>query len=72
MTKYPIILVHGIVLKDFKHIRAFGKIEKHLKQEGFTVYTSKIDGFGTIETNAEQLKQEILEILKKENVEKIN
>ena len=46
MTKYPIILVHGIVIKNFKHFRAFGKIEKELRQKGFIVYSSNIDGFG--------------------------
>ena len=47
-TKYPIILVHGIVVKDFKKFKAFGKIEKILKDEGFIVYTATTDGFGTI------------------------
>ena len=51
-TKYPIILVHGIVVKDFKKFKAFGKIEKILKNEGFIVYTATTDGFGTIENNA--------------------
>lgn len=72
MTKYPIILVHGIVIKNFKHFRAFGKIEKELRQQGFIVYSSNIDGFGTVETNAEMLKQEIEEILLKEKVDKVN
>ena len=47
-TKYPIILVHGIVLKDWSFFKAFGRIEKVLKEEGYTVYTSNTDGFGTI------------------------
>ncbi len=72
MTKYPIILVHGIVIKNFKHFRAFGKIEKELRQKGFIVYSSNIDGFGTIETNAAMLKEEILSILEKEHVDKVN
>lgn len=71
-TKYPILLAHGIVLKDFKRFKAFGKIEKVLKEEGYIVYTSLTDGFGTIENNASILKEQILEILTKHNVEKIN
>lgn len=71
-TKYPIILVHGIVVKDFKKFKAFGKIEKILKDEGFIVYTAPTDGFGTIENNAEQLKKFINEIKEKEHVEKVN
>ncbi len=72
MTKYPIILVHGILLKDKKYFKAFGKIEKVLKDAGYHVYTSQTDGFGSIETNAEQLKKQIIEILKKEKTNKIN
>lgn len=70
--KYPILLVHGLALKDFKFFKAFGKIEKLLKEQGYVVYTSTQDGFGTIENNAKQLKEQILEILNKEKAEKIN
>ena len=72
MTKYPIILVHGIMLKDKKYFKAFGKIEKILQDEGYHVYTSKTDGFGSIENNAMQLKKQILEILEIEKADKIN
>ncbi len=71
-TKYPIILAHGIILKDFKYFKAFGKIEKILKSEGCSVYTSKTDGFGTVENNAVQLKAQIIKILQAENAEKVN
>ena len=70
--KYPILLVHGVGIKDFKFLRAFGNIENYLKEEGYIVYTSTQDGFGTIENNAKQLKEQIIEILSKENVDKIN
>lgn len=71
-TRYPVVLVHGIILKDIKFFKAFGRIEKILKRRGFTVYTAKTDGFGTIENNAEQLKKHIESILKTENAEKVN
>lgn len=71
-SRYPFILVHGIVIKDFKYLRAFGRIEKVLKAKGYTVYTAKTDGFGTIENNAEQLKKHVEEILEKEHADKIN
>ena len=70
--KYPIILVHGIILKDFWHFKAFGKIEKILKNEGYHVYTADHDGFGTIQSNAEQLKAFVQRILMLEGVQKVN
>lgn len=72
MTKYPIILVHGIALKETKFIRAFGKIEYTLKEAGYDVYTAGTDGFGTIESNAEQLKEIILGVLDSTGAEKVN
>lgn len=72
MTKYPIILVHGIAVRETKLIRAFGKIESKLKLGGYDVYTAKTDAFGTIEKNAEQLKNITLEILEKTKAEKVN
>lgn len=71
-TQYPVILAHGIILKDIKFFKAFGRIEKELKNRGYSVYTATTDGFGTIENNAEQLKEFILNVLKKENVQKVN
>ena len=71
-TKYPIILVHGIIVKELKFFKAFGKIEKTLKDEGFSVYTSLTDGFGSISNNANQLKKQILKILEEEKVTKVN
>ncbi len=71
-TKYPIILVHGIMLKDFGRFKAFGRIEENLKAQGYTVYTSDADGFGTIEGNAAQLKAQIQRILSKTGAEKVN
>ena len=43
-------------------------IENILKGEDNIVYTSVTDGFGTIENNAQQLKEQILEILEKHNL----
>ena len=71
-NKYPIILVHGVIIKDFKFFKAFGRIEKVLKENDFNVFTAKIDGLGTIEDNAKQLKDYIDTILKQENADKVN
>ena len=64
--------MHGIALREMKIIRAFGKIEYTLKEAGYDVYTAGTDGFGTIESNAEQLKEIILGVLKSTGAEKVN
>lgn len=71
-SRYPIILAHGVAIKDLGLFKSFGKIEKTLKKEGYRVYTAKMDAFGTTATNAEQLKKFILNVLEKEGTDKVN
>lgn len=70
--KYPIILVHGLMIRHSKRFRAFGKIEKVLDDAGHNVYVATHDGFGSIETNAEQLGEYILKVLSETGAEKVN
>ena len=71
-TKYPIVLAHGIAIREWRFFKAFGRIGKTLREAGYVVYTANTDAFGTIENNAAQLKLQIEEILSKEGVEKVN
>ena len=71
-TNYPIVLVHGIMLKDVMFIKAFGKIEKRLRDEGYSVHTADHDGIGSIENNARQLKKFIEKLLADEKADKVN
>ena len=71
-TRYPIILVHGLAIIDTVFRKSWGKIDEMLISQGYTVFRSKIDGFGTIESNAAALKNEVLGVLKKTNAEKVN
>ena len=73
MTKYPIILVHGLGQKGHGIFRAFTKIEKILDNEGYDVFVAdNIDGFGSIESNAESLKEYVLSVCEKRGVDKVN
>lgn len=71
-TRYPIILVHGLMLKDYRFFKAFGNIERFLRSRGYTVYTSDADGVGSIENNALQLRRQIFRILRKTGSKKVN
>ena len=64
-SKFPIILVYGIFVKEMKYFKAFGRIEKVLKNAGYDVYTARTDSFGTVENNALQLKEQIEILLQK-------
>ncbi|MBQ7375096.1 MAG: alpha/beta fold hydrolase [Clostridia bacterium] len=71
-TKYPIVLVHGVALKEKKHFKAFGRIKEKLCQRGYDVYIADTDGFGTIENNGVQLKDFIYRVLDSTGAEKVN
>lgn len=71
-TKYPIILVHGIALRDYKYIKYWGNVPNALKDEGALVYFGEQDAWGAIENNALTLKQRILKIIEETGVEKVN
>ena len=71
-TKYPVVLVHGLVAKDFPFCRAFGKIPNTLREQGIRVYITNQDGVGTVQNNARQLKTEIEAICAAEGCEKVN
>lgn len=71
-SKYPIILVHGILAKQMRILNAFGKIGDELEKEGYMVFIADTDGFGSIETNAEQLKNFVLRVLNETGAEKVN
>lgn len=71
-TKYPVILVHGIVLKQMKIINAFGKISDQLMADGYNSFVAEIDAVGAIDTNAAQLKRYIERVLEESGAEKVN
>jgi len=71
--KYPLILVHGLGMRDdLKMFKYWGNIPEKLMEKGISVYLSNQMAFHTIEFNAEILRDRILEILKETKSEKIN
>ena len=71
-TRFPIVLVHGLGMKDTFFMKSWGRIDRILRIQGYTVYKSNVDGFGTVKSNAAQLKEEILAILRQTKSEKVN
>lgn len=71
-TLYPIVLAHGIAAKQLKIMNAFGRICTELESAGYQVFVADTDGFGSIETNAEQLKKFILSVMDKTGAKKVN
>ena len=71
-TRYPIVLVHGLAMRDTFFMKSWGSIDRILRIQGYDVYKSQVDAFGTVKTNAAQLKEEILTVLRKTGTDKVN
>ena len=71
-TRFPIVLVHGLGMKDTFFMKSWGWIDRILRVQGYTVYKSSVDGFGTVAGNAAQLKEEIRKIHEETGAEKVN
>ena len=71
-TKYPFVLIHGVGFRDFKYINYWGRIPKELIRQGATVYYGNQEAFGTVEYNAKDIKEKILDVVKETGCEKVN
>ena len=71
-TKYPLLMLHGVGFKDYKYINYWGRIPNELIKNGANIYYGHQEAWGTIESNAEEIRDKILEILKKEKCDKVN
>jgi len=70
--KYPIVLVHGMMVKNTRFRPAFRDISQALRQAGNVVHIANHDAVGSVAGNAAQLKTEILNLLETEHCEKVN
>jgi triacylglycerol lipase len=71
-TKYPLVLVHGVGFRDLKYINYWGRIPKELIRNGAAVYYGNQEAWGTVEYNAKDIKNKILDIVKETGYEKVN
>ena len=71
-TRYPLVFVHGLFMRDDQPGGCWGHIADRLQSSGAAVFFGGQDAVGCIETNAEQLKQAVLGILKETGAQKVN
>jgi triacylglycerol lipase len=71
-TRYPLLLLHGIGFRDYKYLNYWGRIPLLLTRNGATVRYGKQQAWGTIESNAQEIKEQALSILAETGCEKVN
>lgn len=70
--KYPLLLVHGMGFRDFKHLNYWGRIPVTMQKEGITIFYGQQDSNGSVEENAYQLTSQIDKILGDIRTSKVN
>ncbi len=71
-TKYPLLMMHGVGFRDFKHVNYWGRIPRALETEGAQIYYGKQDSWATIEHNAGEMRARIDAILAETGCDKVN
>ena len=72
LLKYPVLLVHGMGFRDYKHLCYWGRIPRILEEMGCRVFFGGQDSNAGIETNARHLEKRLEEILNETGAQKVN
>lgn len=71
-TKYPILLVHGMFLRDYKMFNYWGRIPKTLEAHGARIFYGNHQSATSIEKSANELAARIKKIVEETGCEKLN
>ncbi len=71
-TQYPILLVHGVFFRDFKHINYWGRVPDDLEANGATVYYGGQHSAASVADCAAELAERIRAIIAETGCEKVN
>lgn len=71
-TKYPILMVHGVFFRDFKHLNYWGRIPEELEKNGATIFYGNHNSAASVDDSAVEIANRIDEILKETGAPKVN
>ena len=71
-TRYPLVMLHGIGFRDLRYFNYWGRIPRELVRNGAVVYYGHQQAWGTIEGNAEIIREKIGEILRENHCGRVN
>lgn len=71
-TKYPLLLVHGVFFRDFKHLNYWGRIPKELTDNGARIYYGEHQSAASVEDSAVEIAERIKKITQETGCEKVN
>jgi len=71
-TKYPLLMVHGVFFRDFKHVNYWGRIPYALEKNGAVVFYGEHGSAASVSESSEELGKKVKEIIEETGCEKVN
>lgn len=71
-TRYPILFVHGVFFRDFKHINYWGRIPDAIIKNGGKIYYGNHQSAASVVSGGQELAERIRQIIKESGCEKVN
>lgn len=71
-TRYPILLVHGVFFRDFRHFNYWGRIPRELKKNGALYFYGNHQSASSVADSAAELTARIKRIVRETGCEKVN
>lgn len=72
ITKYPLLMIHGVGFRDLKWPLYWGRIPNALSEMGAVLFYGQQDSWARVEDNAKSIKARIRQILDETESEKVN
>ncbi len=72
MTKYPLLLVHGVFFRDSKRLNYWGRIPAELEKNGAVVYYGEHQSAASVVDSAGEISRRIEEIVRSTGCDKVN
>ncbi len=71
-TKYPILMIHGVFFRDFKHFNYWGRIPDELEKNGAKVFYGNQQSAESVVDSGKKIAEKIREICASEGCDKVN
>lgn len=71
-TRYPLLLVHGVFFRDYKHFNYWGRIPGELERHGAVIYYGNHASASSVADSARELDHRIRQIVEETGCGKVN
>lgn len=71
-VKYPILFVHGVFFRDFKHLNYWGRIPADLEENGARIFYGEQNSASSVMESGRELCERIKTIVEQTGCEKVN